>query len=158
MSTTRSAALSVVLALAALVGVGGCRDYEFLAASPTLRGITIPLPPPSFADELLISIDLEGTVPMGFEGPDTQAFVFEKGTQRGYFVFTDTSDYTVHDVLVDLDDNCIETWVLAGDEESTRVDYKAVLLEGEVCTTDASCSAPDMLGVCVCLEKWSVGC
>ncbi len=141
-----------------LVALAGCRDYEFLSPAPTLRGITIPLPPPSFADDLLISIDLEGTVPMGFEGPGTQAFVYEKGTQRGYFVFTDTNEYTVYDVILDLDDNCIETWVVAGEgDESTRVDYKAVLLEGEACA-DPSCSAPDQLGACVCLEKWSAGC
>jgi hypothetical protein len=158
MSITRSAALSVGLALVAL-SAGGCRDYEFLSPQATLRGITIPLPPPSFADDVLISIDLEGTVPMGFEGPGTQAFVFEKGTQRGYFVITDTTEYTVYDVLVDLDDNCISTWVVDGmGEESTLVDYKAVLLEGEACVDDSSCSAPDMLGACVCLEKWPAGC
>jgi hypothetical protein len=158
MSKTRSAALSVGLALVAL-SIGGCRDYEFLAPQATLRGITIPLPPPSFADDKLITIDLEGTVPMGFEGPGTQAFVYEQTTERGYFTFTYTSEYTVYDVLVDLDDNCIETWVVdAQGEESTLVNYKAVLLEGEACVDDPSCSAPDMLGACVCLEKWPAGC
>lgn len=158
MSITRRAALTVGLGLVAL-SVGGCRDYEFLAAPPSLRGITIPLPPPSFADEGLITIDLEGTVPAGFVGPGTKALVFEKGTQRGYFVFTDTPDYTIYDLLVDLEDNCIETWVVSeDDEESTRIDYKAVLLEGEACAEDMSCSAPDLLGACVCLEKWSAGC
>jgi hypothetical protein len=44
-------------------------------------------------------------------------------------------------------------------EESSTVDYKAVLREGEeACTTDSSCSAMDELGVCLCLEKWNVGC
>ena len=158
MTISRSAVVSVGLALVSL-SLAGCRDYEFLSPAPTLRGITIPLPPPSFVDEILITIDIEGTVPMGFEGPGTEANVFEKGTQRGYFVFTETNDYTVHDVLVDLTDNCIETWVVTSDEEeSTRIDSKAVLLEGDVCGTDPSCSAPDMLGVCVCLEKWPAGC
>jgi hypothetical protein len=161
MRITWRAAVSVGLSLGLAVvvlSVGGCREYEFLAAPPTLRGITIPLPPPSFADDLLISLDLEGTVPVSFVGPGTEAFVFEKGTQRGYFVFTDTNEYTVYDLLVDLDDNCIETWVVSeDDEESTRIDYKAVLLEGEACA-DPSCSAPDQLGACVCLEKWSAGC
>lgn len=155
----RSAARTIALVLALVpLAATGCRDYEFLAPAPNLRGITIPLPPPSFADEKLIHIDLEGTVPMGFEGEGTQAYVFEEGTQRGYFVLSDGPSYTVYDVLIDLDDNCIETWVVTAEgEESTLVDYKAVLLEGEACSDDA-CSAPDQLGACVCLEKWQAGC
>ena len=44
-------------------------------------------------------------------------------------------------------------------EESSTIDYKAVLREGEeACTEDATCSAMDELGVCLCLGKWTVGC
>ena len=153
------------LALAALVSIGvatvGCNEPRFLVPAPTLRGITIPLPPPSFADEVLVRIDVEGNVPFGFESPGTQAFLYEKVTGRGYFVETDGISYTIYDVLVDVTDNCLETWFIDGvdGEESTMVDYKAVLREGEeACTIDDTCSAMDDLGVCLCLEKWTVGC
>src|SRR5690606_30339127 len=131
----------------------GCNEPRFLVPSPTLRGITIPLPPPSFADEVLVHIDVAGTVPMSFESLGTQAFLYEKVTDRGYFVDTDGSSYTIYDVLVDVGDNCMQTWFIDGidGEESSSVDYKAVLREGEeACTDDSSCSAMDDLGVCLC--------
>jgi hypothetical protein len=153
------------LALASLVMICGltvgCNEPHFLVPAPTLRGITIPLPPPSFADEVLVRIDVEGNVPFGFDVPGTQAFLYEKVTGRGYFVDTDGMSYTIYDVLVDVTDNCMQTWFVDGvdDEESSTIDYKAVLREGEeACTTDSTCSAMDQLGVCLCLEKWTVGC
>ena len=157
--------------LAALLVIGGtcaatsvmtgCNEPRFLVPAPTLRGITIPLPPPSFADEVLVHVDVSGELPLSFDSPGTQAFLYEKVTGRGYFVDTDGIDYTIYDVLVDVGDNCMQTWFIDGfdTEESTRVDYKAVLREGEeACSEDSSCSAMDELGVCLCLEKWSFGC
>lgn len=140
--------------------VVGCNEPRFLVPAPTLRGITIPLPPPSFADEVLVHIDVEGNVPFGFEAPGTYAYLLEKSSGRGYFVETDGMTYTIYDVLVDVTDNCLETWFVdpIDDEVSSTVDYKAVLREGDACSEDASCSAPDDLGVCLCLEKWTTGC
>lgn len=153
------------LAIASLVAICGltvgCNEPRFLIPAPDLRGITIPLPPPSFADEVLVHVDVEGSVPFGFEVPGTKAFLYEKVSGRGYFVDTDGMSYTIYDVLVDVTDNCMQTWFVDGvdGEESTTIDYKAVLREGEeACTTDSTCSAMDELGVCLCLEKWTVGC
>lgn len=148
------------LLAAALVVAGGCNEPRFLIPSPTLRGITIPLPPPSFSDEVLFLIDVEGALPLGSQGPGTRAFLYEKGTGRGYFVFTDQQTYTIEDVLIDITDNCLQTWFVDGvdGEESTGAEYKAVLLEGEEACSDPSCSAMDSLGACVCLEEWTVGC
>jgi len=137
----------------------GCNEPRFLIPSPTLRGITIPLPPPSIADEVLVHIDVAGNIPFGFDGPGTQAFLFEKVTGRGYFVGTDGVTYTIYDVLVDVGNNCMQTWFVDGIEESSTVDYKALLREGEeACEADDTCSAMDELGVCLCLEKWPAGC
>jgi hypothetical protein len=150
------------LALIGLVGAGaiGCNEPRFLVPAPTLRGITIPLPPPSYGDAVLVHIDVEGSVPFGFEAPGTEAFLYEKSTGRGYFVGTEGISYTVYDVLVDVTDNCIQSWFVDGvdGEESSRVDYKAVLHEGDACAADDTCSVPDELGVCLCLEKWTTGC
>jgi hypothetical protein len=148
---------SLVLTVGVVVG---CNEPRFLVPAPTLRGITIPLPPPSFADEVLVHIDVAGTIPFGFGGPGTQAYLYEKSTGRGYFVDTDGVSFTIFDVLVDVNDNCLETWFVdpIDKETSTFSDYKAVLRDGEACSTDDSCSAPDDLGVCLCLEQWTVGC
>ena len=164
LSTRNRTSRHSLLGLAGLLLVGlatvGCNEPRFLIPAPTLRGIAIPLPPPSFAEDVLVRIDVEGSVPMGFEGPHTKAFLYEVSTARGYFVSTEDNEFTVYDVLVDINDNCLETWFVDGvdSEESTLVSYKAVLLEGEECMNDSSCSLPDDLGACLCLEKWSTGC
>ncbi len=147
-------------ALALLVSLAGCNEHYFLAPSPSLRGITIPLPPPSFADEVTLRIDVSGTAPIGFDSPGSQAFLYERGTDRGYFVFVEDGDWTIEEVLVDLSNNCLETWVVDGasGDETPMVDYKVILREGDECLEDTSCSAQDMLGACLCLEKWSAGC
>lgn len=159
---SRTLGWRALVGLALVCGITvGCNEPRFLIPAPTLRGITIPLPPPSFADEVLVRIDVEGNVPFGFDVPGTQAFLYEKVTGRGYFVGTDGMKYTIYDVLVDVTDNCMQTWFVDGvdGELSSSVDYKAVLREGEeACTSDATCSAMDELGVCLCLEKWTVGC
>ena len=148
-----------VLALSLLTASTGCVEHPFLIQPPSLRGITIPLPPPSFADEVLISIDVEGSVPYGFDDPGTQAFLYEKGTDRGYFTFIDGGSYTIYDVLVDINDNCLETWFVGIDnDESSVVDYKVQLREGAEACGAPGCSAMDDLGACLCLEKWTVGC
>jgi hypothetical protein len=137
----------------------GCNQPQFLTPPPTLRGITIPLPPPSFVDEGLVTIDVEGGIPLGFQGPGTQAFLYEEGTGRGYFVYAEQQSFIINDVLVDIEDNCLESWFVDGvdAEESSTVDYKVVLAEGEACM-DISCSQMDLQGACLCLEKWSAGC
>jgi len=155
--------LAAALLTITCASVTGCNDPMFLTPAPTLRGITIPLPPPSFADEVMLYIDVEGNVPVGYQHEDTNAYLLEKRTGRGYFVGLDGGDltsYTIRDVLIDVNDNCLETWFVDGVdyEPSTVVDYKAVLREGAEACMDTSCSAMDEQGMCLCLEKWTVGC
>ena len=143
--------------------VAACNEPMFLTPAPTLRGITIPLPPPSFADEVMLYIDVEGNVPLGYQDEDTRAYLLEKRTGRGYFVKIDgdgTTNFTVRDVLIDVNDNCLETWFIDGidNEPSSTVDYKAFLAEGDEACGEPSCSAMDEQGMCLCLEKWDVGC
>jgi hypothetical protein len=148
----------LVLGLLATVTIG-CNEPRFLIPGPTLRGITIPLPPPSIVDEGLVTIDVEGGIPLGFQGPGTRAFLYEQGTGRGYFVYAETQSFMINDVLVDIEDNCLESWFVDGidDEESSSVNYKVVLAEGEACM-DISCSQMDQQGACLCLEQWTTGC
>jgi hypothetical protein len=148
----------VIVGLLAVASLG-CNEPRFLIPAPTLRGITIPLPPPSFADEVLVMIDVEGGIPLGFQGPGTRAFLYEQGTGRGYFVYAEQQSFLIQDVLVDIEDNCLESWFVDGvdGEESSAVNYKAVLAEGEACM-ETSCSQMDQQGACLCLEKWTAGC
>lgn len=141
------------------MGTLGCNERSFLIPAPTLRGITIPLPPPSIADEVLVTIDVEGSIPLGFQGPGTRAFLYEQGTGRGYFIYAEEQSFVIHDVLVDIEDNCLESWFVDGvdGEESSAVNYKAVLAQGDACM-ETSCSQMDEQGACLCLEKWSTGC
>ena len=140
-----------------------CNDPMFLTPAPTLRGITIPLPPPSFADEVMVFIDVEGNVPPGYQHEETKAYLLEKRTGRGYFVGLDGDDlltYSIRDVLIDVNDNCLETWFVDGvdNEPSSTIDYRVLLLEGEEACSDTNCSPADDQGMCLCLEKWDVGC
>ncbi|GEM_PF-3215734 len=155
--------VGLVVAAVMLLGtasLSACIEHQFLISPPSLRGITIPLPPPSFADEVLVTIDVEGSVPFGFDNPGTEAFLYEKGTDRGYFVPVDGASYVIYDVLVDIEDNCLETWFVDGldGDASSVVDYKVQLREGAEACADTSCSAMDLEDACLCLEKWSLGC
>lgn len=156
-------ALSVTLLAIVCASATACNEPMFLTPAPTLRGITIPLPPPSFADEIMLYIDVSGNVPFGYQHEDTKAYLKEKRTGRGYFVNLDGGDlttYTIQDVLIDVNDNCLETWFVDGadDQPSPAVDYRAVLLEGDEACADPTCSAMDEQGMCLCLEKWPAGC
>ncbi|NVB42203.1 hypothetical protein G6O69_30550 [Pseudenhygromyxa sp. WMMC2535] len=152
------------LIVGALLGLAlstsACVEHQLLIQAPSLRGITIPLPPPSFADEVIVSIDFEGSVPSGFDVPGTKAYLYEKSTGRGYFTLTEGASFVIYDVLVDIDDNCLETWFVDGfeGEESSVSDYKVALQEGEEACSASGCSEMDEVGACVCLEKWSLGC
>lgn len=155
------AALRRTVAVGALTVAmaAGCNPHPFLIPAPNLRGITIPLPPPSFADEVLVTMDLSGTAPESEDSPGTRAFLYEKGTDRGYFVFVDDGAFTFSDVIVDIDDNCLETWLVDGDgDESTSAQYRVQLREGVEACESLSCSEQDEVGACLCLEPWTVGC
>ena len=137
-----------------------CNPVSFLVPPPTLRGITIPLPPPSFKDEPFIEIDIDGALPFGYGSDGTMVYLFERGTEAGYFVFSDGQAFMFNDVLVNIEDNCLETYFTEGEdgEDSTITDYKVVLQEDPEACDSPSCSAPDDLGACVCLEEWQAGC
>ena len=147
-------------AVAALLSLSACNQVSFYRRGPSLRGITIPLPPPSFHDEQIVEIDVDGSVPSD-AGRGTQVFLYDYGVQDGYFEYAaENGSFLFEDVPVDLQDNCLELYyVTPDDEESGSTFYRAVLRNGpEECTELNQCSEQDAEGACVCLEKWNSGC
>lgn len=149
------------LLLAAFVAAGtGCPNVSFPVDSPNLRGITIPLPPPNWQDDPVQRFDIEGRLPTGYDSPGTEVFLYEQVTDRGYWTFADGQDFLVPDVLVDVTNNCIDTWFVDGetDDESTPTAYKVELSDEPDCELEENCSEPDDVGVCACLVEWTTGC
>jgi hypothetical protein len=160
-SLSVTARLHRLLAVAAIaVGAAACHHVSFPVDAPSLRGITIPLPPPNWSDEPEQRFDIEGRLPTGYDAPGIAVYLYEKVTGRGYFTYAIDRDFLVEDVLVDLTDNCLETWFIDDEsgDESTPTNYKVELVDDPMCAEDPTCSEPDEQGVCACLVEWTTGC
>ena len=155
--STRRRVAACALAFLGLSAFAGCNQISFLSPSPNVRGITIPLPPPSIVASPEIRIDLEGDLDDLIEPDGTRVSVFEKTSGRGYYTFSAGGSWLVQDVLLDVTDNCL---VLSSNDveggPSSTQQFKAFITSGEECVP--GCSAPDTLGDCVCFEKWNSGC
>jgi hypothetical protein len=137
--------------------IGGCNQVSFLLPPPNVRGVTIPLPPPSLTSEPEQKFDIEGDLDEGVDEDGIRVSLFEKRTARGYFTYSVGGSWLIPDVLADVTDNCmtLSSYDYEG-RESSRQDFKLFLTEGEECVP--GCSAPDDEGMCVCFEKWNAGC
>ena len=151
------AAVAVLLSMGFLLSASACNEVSFLRPPPYPRGITIPVPPPSFTSETEHRFDVEGDLPPS-EAPDaTRVELFEKTTGRGYYTHSVGGSWFIPEVLVDLDDHCLT--VTSRDETqeiSSEQDFKLILETGDAC--EPGCSAPDDEGNCVCIEFWNSGC
>ncbi|GEM_PF-4359401 len=154
--------LTVACLVPTLVGCNEVNPFS-LGDVPSFRGLTIPLPPPSYIDDPWVQVDVDGRVPHSAANTGTQVTLFEKVTERGYFTYVDQGEFLVPDVLLDVTNNCMWTYYLedGGQNQSALAYYKVVLLdssvEASVCEED-QCSPLDEQGMCACLEKWETGC
>ena len=147
----------IACSLVALLALGACNEVGFLVPPPNPRGITIPLPPPSFSAAPEQRFNIDGDLDESIEATGTRVSVYEKVSGRGYFTYSIEGIWEVPDVLVDVTDNCLVVSSTDGEGEiSSRQDFKLFIAEGDAC--DASCTDPDDLGACVCFEKWNTGC
>lgn len=101
-------ALSLLgLSLAAL----GCNEHPVtqVLVAPLVTGISIPIPPPSLSAEPVQRVDIAGMA-KDVE-PDTVVYLYEHGSDRGYFVRADeVGDFLFVDVGLDLTNNCLQLW------------------------------------------------
>lgn len=123
------------------------------------RGITIPLPPPSFHDNPNLSIDVDGNIGEP-ASPGTVVGLWESIAQAGRLTAPDPDgDFVFEGVDVVANQSCLEIWwdINEGGDiiRSEVAAYKVVILDGDVACDDAAglCSEQDDNSSCVCLDR-----
>jgi hypothetical protein len=119
-----------------VLGLGACVAHD---AEPAFRasvrvderGISIPLPPPSLADEPEQEVDVEGEV-VGLSESATGLMVRVMDTAGGaeLDVPLTAGEATFHGqgLAIDLSDNCIELWLVDADgREGEHAQYQAII-------------------------------
>lgn len=157
MSKLRTRIVQTLAAIGLLATGAACNEVSFLVQAPNVRGITIPVPPPSFTGEPLQRVDIDGNLDLATPQTGTRVEIFEQVSGRGYYTFSVEGLWVVPEVLVDVTDNCLV--VSSTDDEgqiSVRQNFKIFVAEADAC--DASCSEPDDTGACLCFENWNSGC
>ena len=143
----------------AILSVAACTNAFLPDNPPSVRGITVPLPPPSFTEATEVGVTIDGQIS---GAPSAGGFVllYETVSDDGRFEYPDDQGgFLFEDVTVGRPGNCLQLSEYDGDtdEFGTVVAMKVVVATDEACM-DALCSTQDALGACVCLEEWGVGC
>lgn len=143
---------------AASVVAGACANTElFVPDAGEFRGITIPLPPPSFTDAGTVTIDVTGNTNTD-PAPGSVVALWESEQAQGFLVAPeDDGAFSFESIVVVPNQSCLELWSeYPHDGEivrSTEARYKVVVVEDDPeCGMDDLCSAPDDDGDCLCLE------
>jgi len=107
------------------------------------RGISVPLPPPSFMAEPEQEVDVEGQVPG--EDPLEPGTILHIEDLDGTSVSStevdvDEQGFVVEAFFIDLTANCLELWLESPDgRESERVQVHAVIVDDRDIRTDPGC-------------------
>lgn len=155
---------SLLGALAVLAAGLACNTHLLLNQGADFRGITIPLPPPSYHDLDSITIDLDGTIPGGKPGPGTVVHLWESVDADGETEpADDDGDFMFEDYLVYPDQSCLELeywWNEAGEIQfSTTQFYQVLVFDGaDACEENMLCSDMAEDESCLCLEPRNDGC
>ena len=152
-STAARGAALLVTALA------GCTTVELPSPPPFVRGITVPLPPPSFAEATEIGVTIEGEI-VSDPSPDGFVLLYEIVTDDGRFEYPDdTGAFVFEEVVVNLPGNCLQISEYDGTTDTFgQISAMKVQVAVDEACGGALCSAQDSLGACVCLDSWGVGC
>lgn len=107
------------------------------------RGISVPLPPPSLADQPNQDVDVEGTVP-GEDplAPGTILHIedLEGDASTQVEVDIDGEAFRIEGLPIDLTANCLELWLEAADgRESARVQLHAEIVGDDEIETVLGC-------------------
>lgn len=74
-------------------------------------GISVPVPPPSLKAAPVQYVDVRGNLDVEEPVADTQVFLYDRSTGRGFFAYADAlGEFELSAVKLDLTDNCLEVW------------------------------------------------
>ena len=151
----RRALLGLAVGSSAVVGVASCSNVEASPLPPSPRGITVPQPPPSFAELEQVTVDIDGDA----ESMEGFVLLYESFSDYGRFTYPEADGgFLFTEVIVPLPNNCLQLSQVDGDgvvgaTRSSRLE----VLDGEACGSGL-CSEADTLGTCVCLVPQPGGC
>ncbi|MGB1700058.1 MAG: hypothetical protein ACPHRO_08905 [Nannocystaceae bacterium] len=142
-----------------VLGAVGCTNAFLADPPPFVRGITVPLPPPSFAEATAVTVTIEGET---VNGPTDGSFVllYETVSEDGRFEYPDEAGlFVFEDVTVGLPGNCLQLSEYDGESEQFgEISSMKVQVATDDACADALCSDQDAQGACVCVVAWGVGC
>jgi len=155
----------ITLAVFMVACVGGlspsCNQHPLYQNPPNFRGVTVPLPPPSFAANPVLSLEIDVTIPWGHVGSDTVVYLYESRQDQGYFIYGRQAIVRFSGVEIDSRDNCLMTYFETEDGEESAVGFSQVVLNEDIeqCKVDTSCSELDTdMNACLCVVYRSTGC
>lgn len=135
----------------------GCNEHPVgTEAGPEFRGITVPLPPPSFRSATTVDMAFSGMAP-GFENERVVAWDTEQ--QKGIAASVDpTGAFALEPWGVNVQQHCIEVrgFNRTGRASSARY-YALNLAIGATCQAPG-CSVQDEMGECLCLLRRTANC
>lgn len=147
-----------LLAVALTAGALACSNTElYVPNAGEFRGITIPLPPPSYLGADTVTIDVSGNTNHE-PAPGTVVALWESESGGGLLVAPeDDGDFLFEAVEVVPNQSCLELWSEYPQDgevvRSTEARYKVIVVEDDpACGMDELCSPPDDEGNCLCLE------
>ncbi len=139
----RAIALGILASVAA-----GCATHE---ARPAFRrgitiadrGISVPLPPPSFMDAISVEVDVEGSTP-GDEALEVGTIIhvedLEGDARESAEIDIGSATFEVRGLMITLGAHCLELWIEAPDgRESERTYVHAEVEDDTTIRTEAGC-------------------
>lgn len=149
--------IGLVLGVLALPLGSGCNDHPVGGGDgPEFRGITVPLPPPSFRSATVVDVELAGSA-RGFEGGRASAWNTEES--QGIVGLIDAAgQFKFKAWKLRLDKHCVELRAARDFQAPSGARFYALdLYSGQACSAN-TCSAMDSKGDCVCLVQYAGNC
>lgn len=146
------------LVLAALLaGTAGCNEHPVgTGFTPEFRGITVPLPPPSFRSATLVDLELRGSA-AGYQGG--RALLWEERDPRGIAAPIDaTGNFHFPAWSLNPRNHCLELRAQGSIKGPSNASYYGLVLKQAAECTSPQCSAADRQGECVCLLRFHANC
>lgn len=141
----------------ALLGMMGCNEHPVgTGFTPEFRGITVPLPPPSFRSATLVDLELRGSA-AGYEGG--RALLWEERDPRGIAAAIDAAgNFQFPAWSINPRKHCLELRAQGTIAGPSNASYYALVIKQASQCDSPQCSASDRQGECVCLMRFHANC